>query len=38
MAKEIKKVAFLTAGGHAQCLNLSIGFLMDEYTKKSPKT
>ena len=38
MAKEIKKVAFLTAGGLAPCLSSSIGFLIDEYTKKSPKT
>ena len=38
MAKEVKKVAFLTAGGLAPCLSSSIGFLIDEYTKKSPKT
>ena len=38
MAKEVKKVAFLTAGGLAPCLSASIGFLIDEYTKKSPKT
>ena len=36
MAKEVKKVAFLTAGGLAPCLSSSIGFLIDEYTKKSP--
>ena len=36
--KEVKKVAFLTAGGLAPCLSSSIGFLIDEYTKKSPKT
>ena len=34
MAKEVKKVAFLTAGGLAPCLSSSIGFLIDEYTKK----
>ena len=38
MAKEVKKVAFLTAGGLAPCLSSSIGFLIDEYTKKSPNT
>ena len=38
MAKEVKKVAFLTAGGLAPCLSSSIGFLIDEYTKKSPAT
>ena len=38
MAKEVKKVAFLTAGGLAPCLSSSIGFLIDEYDKKSPKT
>ena len=36
--KEVKKVAFLTAGGLAPCLSSSIGFLIDEYTKKSPNT
>ena len=34
--KELKKVAFLTAGGLAPCLSSSIGFLIDEYTKKAP--
>ena len=34
--KEIKKVAFLTAGGLAPCLSSSIGFLIDEYNKKAP--
>ena len=38
MAKEVKTVAFPTAGGLAPCLSSSIGFLIDEYTKKSPKT
>ena len=38
MAKEVKKVAFLTAGGLAPCLSSSIGFLIDEYSMKSPKT
>ena len=37
MAKEVKKVAFLTAGGLAPCLSSSIGFLIDEYNKKAPK-
>ena len=32
----MKKVAFLTAGGLAPCLSSSIGFLIDEYTKKAP--
>ena len=34
--KEVKKVAFLTAGGLAPCLSSSIGFLIDEYGKKAP--
>jgi len=34
--KEVKKVAFLTAGGLAPCLSSSIGFLIDEYNKKNP--
>ncbi|MBO5774691.1 MAG: pyrophosphate--fructose-6-phosphate 1-phosphotransferase [Kiritimatiellae bacterium] len=34
--KEVKKVAFLTAGGLAPCLSSSIGFLIDEYNKKAP--
>lgn len=34
--KEVKKVAFLTAGGLAPCLSSSIGFLIDEYNKRSP--
>ena len=37
MAKEVKKVAFLTAGGLAPCLSSSIGFLIDEYNKKVPQ-
>lgn len=37
MAKEVKKVAFLTAGGLAPCLSSSIGYLIDEYTKKAPQ-
>ena len=36
MAKKVKKVAFLTAGGLAPCLSSSIGFLIDEYTKQAP--
>ena len=34
--KEVKKVAFLTAGGLAPCLSSSIGFLIDQYNKKAP--
>ena len=34
--KEVKKVAFLTAGGLAPCLSSSIGFLIDEYNRKCP--
>ena len=34
---EIKKVAFLTAGGLAPCLSSSIGFLIDEYTRRAPE-
>jgi pyrophosphate--fructose-6-phosphate 1-phosphotransferase len=37
MAKKVKKVAFLTAGGLAPCLSSSIGFLINEYTKKAPE-
>ena len=33
----VKKVAFLTAGGLAPCLSSSIGFLIDEYTKRAPE-
>ena len=36
MANKVKKVAFLTAGGLAPCLSSSIGFLINEYTKKAP--
>ena len=35
--KEVKKVAFLTAGGLAPCLSSSIGYLIDEYNKKAPQ-
>ncbi len=35
-AKPVKKVAFLTAGGLAPCLSSSIGFLIDEYSRKAP--
>lgn len=34
---EVKKVAFLTAGGLAPCLSSSIGFLIAEYTKQAPQ-
>ena len=34
--QEVKKVAFLTAGGLAPCLSSSIGYLIDEYNKKNP--
>ncbi|MBR1870291.1 MAG: pyrophosphate--fructose-6-phosphate 1-phosphotransferase [Kiritimatiellae bacterium] len=37
MAKEVKKVAFLTAGGLAPCLSSSIGFLIDEYNRRAPQ-
>ena len=37
MAKKVKKVAFLTAGGLAPCLSSSIGFLIAEYTRKPPE-
>lgn len=37
MEKTVKKVAFLTAGGLAPCLSSSIGFMIDEYTKKAPE-
>ena len=33
---QVKKVAFLTAGGLAPCLSSSIGYLIDAYTRKSP--
>ena len=33
---EVKKVAFLTAGGLAPCLSSSIGYLIDEYNKVAP--
>ena len=36
MTKEVKKVAFLTAGGLAPCLSSSIGFLIDEYNRVAP--
>ena len=36
MAKKVKKVAFLTAGGLAPCLSSSIGFLIDQYNKVAP--
>ncbi len=36
MSEKTKKVAFLTAGGLAPCLSSSIGYLIDEYTKKAP--
>jgi len=34
--KEVKKVAFLTAGGLAPCLSSSIGFLINEYNRVAP--
>ena len=33
---QVKKVAFLTAGGLAPCLSSSIGYLIDAYTRKAP--
>ena len=37
MSKEVKKVAFLTAGGLAPCLSTAIAALVEEYTKVDPK-
>lgn len=34
--KEVKKVAFLTAGGLAPCLSSSIGYLISEYNRVNP--
>ncbi len=38
MASTVKKVGILTAGGLAPCLSASIGYLIDAYTRTSPKT
>ena len=35
--REVKKVAFLTAGGLAPCLSASIGYLISEWTKAAPE-
>ena len=37
MSKTIKKVGILTAGGLAPCLSASIGYLIENYTRKAPK-
>ena len=37
MARTVKKVAFLTAGGLAPCLSSAIGFLIAEYTRRAPE-
>lgn len=35
-SQQIKKVAFLTAGGLAPCLSSSVGYLINEYNNKYP--
>ncbi len=37
MAKQVRKVGILTAGGLAPCLSAAIGYLIDTYTKSDPK-
>jgi pyrophosphate--fructose-6-phosphate 1-phosphotransferase len=37
MNKNIKKVGILTAGGLAPCLSASIGYLIENYTRKAPE-
>ena len=37
MSKNIKKVGILTAGGLAPCLSASIGYLIENYTRKAPQ-
>ena len=37
MSKNVKKVGILTAGGLAPCLSASIGYLIENYTRKAPK-
>mmetsp|Transcript_90357 Transcript_90357/g.160978 ORF Transcript_90357/g.160978 Transcript_90357/m.160978 type:complete len:424 (+) Transcript_90357:60-1331(+) len=36
--KELKTVAFLTAGGLAPCLSSALGYLIEAYTVRSPQT
>jgi pyrophosphate--fructose-6-phosphate 1-phosphotransferase len=36
MTKKVKKVGILTAGGLAPCLSASIGYLIENYTRKAP--
>lgn len=36
--KELRTVAFLTAGGLAPCLSSALGYLIEAYTIRSPKT
>jgi pyrophosphate--fructose-6-phosphate 1-phosphotransferase len=37
MRKNVKKVGILTAGGLAPCLSASIGYLIENYTRKVPE-
>jgi pyrophosphate--fructose-6-phosphate 1-phosphotransferase len=37
MSKNVKKVGILTAGGLAPCLSASIGYLIENYTRKAPE-
>jgi pyrophosphate--fructose-6-phosphate 1-phosphotransferase len=37
MRKNVKKVGILTAGGLAPCLSASIGYLIENYTRKAPE-
>ena len=37
MKKNVKKVGILTAGGLAPCLSASIGYLIENYTRKAPE-
>jgi pyrophosphate--fructose-6-phosphate 1-phosphotransferase len=37
MRKNVKKVGILTAGGLAPCLSASMGYLIDNYTRKAPE-
>jgi len=38
LQKPLKTVAFLTAGGLAPCLSSALGYLIEAYTVRSPKT
>lgn len=37
MEKQVKKVAFLTAGGLAPCLSSALGYLIEEYSRQAPE-